>query len=172
MRNPIVTVVIFMLVNIDLVQAETLFSHRDCEFTVSVPGKTRPMEKKTPIGPVYGAMSALGIRGLNRQLTFQVECQKMPQNFYNQPNATDITLNTMTQLNMKIAATNTSYDIEKTPFSVYGVSRGIITRISTETIMRTEIHLGRRSLLTLRVIAHRSDVDKIIANDFFKSVSR
>ena len=156
----------------DEVQAGSLFSHRDCEFKVNLPGKMQPLNKQTAVGPVYGGMSVLKIRGINRQLVFQVECQKMPRDMYSEPNATDVTLNTLTQLNMKVGATNTSYDVEKTTFSVRGVSRGLVRRFSAETIMRTEMHVGRRSLLTLRVIAHKSDVDKIIANEFLQSVSR
>ena len=96
----------------------------------------------------------------------------MPEDYFFQPTAKDILLNTLTQLNLSLGATDTSYDVLKTSFSVHGISRATIKRISANTIMRTEIHLGRNSLLTLRVIGRQRDVDKIIANNFFNSVSR
>ena len=164
MKAFIATLLIYTLFYADPVHSASLFSHRDCEYTVRVPGKMKPMKKQTPVGPVYGGMSALRIQGTNRRLTFQVECQKMPTRIFNLTNATDIMLNTLTQINMKLSASNTSYDVERTSFSVHGVSRGTINKLSAETIMRTESHLGGRSMLILRVIAHRNDVDKIIAD--------
>ena len=91
----VIIVLILVLVNLDQASAATLFSHHDCEFTANVPGRMQPLEKRTDVGMVYGGMSALNIQGVNRQLAFQVECQKMENPLYNPPVATDVALTTI-----------------------------------------------------------------------------
>ena len=152
--------------------AATPFSPPGCEFTVRIPGEMRPMEKQTEAGLVRGGVSEIILKGSARKLFFSFECSQGPKFNFDLPNAGDLLIATLVKLNLSFGLTGTSYDVSKNSLSVLAISKGTLKKISTDTVMRTEMHLGRNSLLILRVIGKQFDVDKIIANQFFNSVSR